>query len=420
MRDLVVLAFLIFLIVSSLRKAWVGVLALAIFSYMNPHAYAWGFVRSLPVYYTLFIVVCISYLKTKDKQPIFFDWRVKSFFFLWLYFCLTTTFAWVQFAAIPKLIEVSKIYIPFYFTLSLINTREKLYYLIITIASSIGIVAFKGGLFAIGTGFSYRVWGPNGTQYFGNNEFALMTIIAVPLLILFRNETKNRNLKFFLLIAIPVCIMSAISSWSRGALLALIGTGTYLLWHSKRKFILVPIVIGSIVMGLPYLPEKWFGRMQTIETYDQDKSALGRLEVWRDGLNYALDHPFLGAGFEGWRMVSMRDWHSAYVEIFAEHGFIAFGIWISMIIGSLISLTILQRKAKGFSELAWVNNYSISLKASLIAYMIGSAFLGVSYWDLLYHLIFISALVKKFALEELDSLQKIKINNRNPNLRHLY
>ena len=34
--------------------------------------------------------------------------------------------------------------------------------------------------------------------------------------------------------------------------------------------------------------------------------------------------------------------------------------------------------------------------------MVGGAFLGLSYWDLLFHLIFISVLVKKFALEELD------------------
>ncbi|QPK65321.1 putative O-glycosylation ligase, exosortase A system-associated [Methylomonas sp. LL1] len=420
MRDITVLLFLIFLIVISIRKAWLGVLALSIFGYMNPHSYAWGFVRSLPVYYTLFLVVCFSYLKTKDKQPIFFDWRVKSFLFLWFYFCITTVFAWVQFAAIPKLIEVTKIYIPFFFTLALINTKEKLYYLIITIACSIGIIAFKGGLFALATGFSYRVWGPSGTQYFGNNEFALMTIIAIPLLILFRNETQNNSIKLFLLVAIPVCVASAISSWSRGALLALIGSSTYLIWHSKRKFLLAPAVVGGVIFSLPYLPEKWFNRMQTIETYEEDKSALGRLEVWRDGWNYALDHPFVGAGFEGWRMVSMRDWHSAYVEIFSEHGFIAFGIWLSMILGSLLSLTRLQSMTRNYPELKWVNTYSISLKASLIAYMIGAAFLGVSYWDLLYHLIFIAALTKKFALEELDILLKNQFDSRNKHLRHLY
>jgi hypothetical protein len=38
--------------------------------------------------------------------------------------------------------------------------------------------------------------------------------------------------------------------------------------------------------------------------------------------------------------------------------------------------------------------------------MVGTAFLGLSYWDLLYHLIFIAVLVKKFALKELVSKQQ--------------
>jgi hypothetical protein len=44
--------------------------------------------------------------------------------------------------------------------------------------------------------------------------------------------------------------------------------------------------------------------------------------------------------------------------------------------------------------------------------MVGTAFLGLSYWDLLYHLIFIAVLVKKFALEELAIKQKDKIKPR--------
>ncbi|MBS3963224.1 MAG: putative O-glycosylation ligase, exosortase A system-associated [Methylomonas sp.] len=415
MRDIFVLILIAILIIASLKRPWWGVLSLAIFSYMNPHSYAWGFVRSLPAYYILFLAVCISYFKSDEKQSIFFDWRVKFFIALWVYFGLTTLFALVPNAAEQKFIDVSKIFFPFFFTLSLITTREKLFYLIATIASSIGLIALKGGLFALASGFSHRVYGPPATQYAGNNEFALVTIIIIPLLILFQKQTNNKNIKLLLLFAIPVCIASAISSWSRGALLALVGSGFYLLLHSKYKLLAIPLIICSVYFLLPYLPESWFARMHTLETYDEDESALGRLEAWHDGWNYATAHPFLGAGFDGWIMVTQRDWHSAYVEIFSEHGFIAFGIWISLILGSLISLTRLQIKFKSFPELKWVGDYSISLKAAIFAYMIGSAFLGVSYWDLLYHLIFISALVKKFALEEFETLQNSKIHLKTRN-----
>lgn len=408
MRDIVVLIFFCYLIFSSIKTPWHCVLALAIFSYMNPHSYAWGFVRSLPIYLILFVISFILYIKETDKQSIFFDWRIKAFILLWFYFLMTTLFAMAPTAAHTKLISVSKIYLPFIFTLSMINTRYKLYCLIVTIGCSIGFIAFKGGIFAIAHGFSHRVWGPPGTQYEGNNEFALATIIAIPLLVLFYTETPNKTIKRFLVFAIPICVASAISSWSRGAILALIVSGSYLLWNSKHKLLLIPIVFLGIYLALPYLPQEWFARMDTINTYEEDQSAMTRIEAWTDGWNYAKQHPFIGAGFEGWIYVTQRDWHSAYVEIFSEHGFIAFGIWLSMLLGSFISLIRLPMKTSKHPELTWVSNYSNALKASLLAYIIGSAFLGISYWDLLYHLIFISALIKKFALEELENLLKVK------------
>jgi len=43
---------------------------------------------------------------------------------------------------------------------------------------------------------------------------------------------------------------------------------------------------------------------------------------------------------------------------------------------------------------------------------VGTAFLGLSYWDLLYHLIFISVLLKKVVMDELAVIQADKIKPR--------
>ncbi len=400
-RDFVVLIFTLACIGLALRKAWWGVLALAIFSYLNPHAYAWGPVRTLPLYQVLFIVVALKTLAEQDKQPIPKDWRVTAFVLLWLYFFLTTTQALVPTEAWDKFWFVTKVYLPFIFTLVLINTREKLYYLIITIASSIGIVAVKGGIFAIAHGFSARIYGPPATQFEENNAFAVAVLINIPLLVLWYRETTNPWIKRGLLFAIPLHYVCAISSWSRGAMLAMAAMTLLLIWHSKRKYLAVPLLIVGAYVTFQALPDEWFGRMSTLETYEEDSSAQGRLEAWRDGWNYAKEHPFVGSGFEGWIWVTKRDWHSSYVEMFSEHGFIAFGLWLAMILGTLLSLTRLPKRVKGIPELKWVENYSYMLRASLITYMVGTAFLGLSYWDLLYHLIFISVLIKQFALQEL-------------------
>ena len=412
MRDIVVLIFITGCIIAVLKKPWWGVLSLAIFSYLNPHAYAWGFVRSLPLYYVLFLVVAFRTLSAKDKQPLPKDWRIPTFVMLWVYFAFTSTQAYYTDIAWEKFWFVTKIYIPFYFTLVLINTRYKLDCLIATIGASIGIVAVKGGIFAILSGFSHRVYGPPHTQFYENNAFAVAILICIPLLLIWQKETLNPWLKKGILLAIPIIYAASLSSWSRGALLTMAGLTLMLIWNSKRKYLAIPMVFVGAFFAKDYLPEEWFGRMNTIETYQEDASAMSRVEAWTDGWNHTLEHPFTGAGFEGWMYVTMRDWHSSYVEMFSEHGFIAFGLWLSLILGTVINLTFLPKKTQLVEGMEWVTHHCFMLRASLICYMIGTAFLGLSYWDLLYHLIFISVLLNKFALEELAIKQKNKFNPR--------
>ncbi len=406
MRDFVVLVFLVGCIYAALKKPWLGVLSLAVFSYLNPHAYAWGFVRSLPVYYVLFLVVCFRTLTAKDKDRLPKDWRITVFILLWLYFAITSTQAYSPDIAWQRFWFVTKIYLPFYFTLVLINTRFKLYCLIVTIAASIGVVAFKGGLFAILHGFSTRVYGPPNTQFEENNAFAVAMLICIPLLLIWQRETINPLFKKGILFVIPIIYAASLSSWSRGALLTMAILTLILILNSKHKLLAIPLVVLGAFFVKDYLPQEWFGRMNTIETYQTDASAMSRVEAWTDGWNHTLEHPFVGAGFEGWMYVTQRDWHSSYVEMFSEHGFVAFGLWLSLILGTLVNLTNLPKKTSKFEGMEWVSNYCSMIRASLICYMVGTVFLGLSYWDLLYHLIFIAVLVKKFALKELVSKQQ--------------
>ena len=406
MRDYVVLIFLAGCIYAALKKPWLGVLSLAVFSYLNPHAYAWGFVRSLPVYYVLFLVVAFRTFTAKDKDSIPKDWRITVFILLWIYFAITSTQAYFPDIAWQRFWFITKIYLPFFFTLVLINTRFKLYCLVVTIAASIGIVAVKGGLFAILHGFSARVYGPPATQFEENNAFAVAMLICIPLLLIWQRETRNSLFKKGILLAIPIIYAASLCSWSRGALITMTVLTLMLILNSKHKFLAIPLVLVGAFFVKDYLPQEWFGRMHTLETYQEDSSAMSRIQAWTDGWNHTLEHPFVGAGFDGWREVTQRDWHSSYVEMFSEHGFIAFGLWLSLIIGTLISMTTLPKKTFQVEGMEWVANYCFMLRASLICYMVGTAFLGLSYWDLLYHLIFIAVLVKKIALEELATKQK--------------
>jgi len=401
MRDLALLTLLLAALGYTLARPWLGVLMLAVISFMSPQMFTYGFMRTAPIYFVAFGVAAVAFLFARERRSLPADWRVLVFYLLWLWYLVTTLHSEVPQYAWIKLTEVSKIYLPLIFTLILITNRERLFALLITIACSVGLIAFKGGLFAVAKGFSHRVWGPDGTMYGGNNEFAIATLMVIPLLLLWQRETTSPRVRLALMGVVPLCFASALCSWSRGALLAMTALVALLLLHSQRKWMAVPLIAVGGVLAIGVLPEEWFGRMQTLETYDEDASAMGRIDTWVDGINYALANPITGAGFDGWLVVSRRDWHSTYVEAVAEHGFVGAALWAALLFGSILSLTRLAALGRRNPAVAWVTHWAYMLRASLVVYAVGGLFLGITYWDLFYQLVFCAVLMKAIAHEEL-------------------
>ena len=413
MRDLVVLAFTIGSAYFGFVRPWIGVLALAILAYMNPHRYAWGFSRELPVYLIVFLSTLSGMFMTRDRQA--FPLTRETFLFLFLLSWFTlTTFLMPDFPGEAKnqWIKVIKVYIGIFPTFWLINTPRKLKALVLTIALSFGLLGLKGGIFAVGTGFGYRVWGPDGTFYGGNNEIALAFNIVLPLLFLCASEVSNKSLKLFLYAVFFFTVCSVISSWSRGGLLTLIAVMFGILYRSQRKWIIVPLLMVGIFVAVPNLPDEWFSRMDTIQTYEEDASAMGRINAWGYAWRRALDNPLTGGGFE-----TFRNWyidvHSAYFEILGEHGFVALGLFLILLFGTMLMLSNLRKIAPKIEGMEWVKPYSEALQISLGAYAVGSVFLGAAYWEILYQLIGICALMKLFLYREIERQQRMAALKKN-------
>lgn len=399
MRDLVVLLFTIGSAYYGIVRPWMGVLALAVFAYLNPHRYAWGVSRSLPLFFIVFLATCFGMLTTNDRQQ--FPWTRETILFLFLlaWFTMTTyCMPDFPFAAKNHLVKVMKVIVGIFPTFWLINTPKKLKALVITIAISFGLIGLKGGIFAFSTGFSYRVWGPDGTFYGGNNEIALIFNMMLPLILLCAQEIKKLKLFFYAMFFFNVC--SVMSSWSRGGLLTLIAVAAGLLYRSKRKWLLAPLITVTVVVALPNLPQEWFNRMNTIQTYEEDASAMGRIDAWGYAWRRALESPLTGGGFETFRDRA-HDVHSAYFEILGEHGFVALGMWLLLLFGTMTMLSKLRKTANFVQGMEWIKPYSEALQISLGAYAVGGAFLGAAYWEIFYQLIGISALMKVFLVREI-------------------
>jgi len=412
LRDLAVTVIVFGLLPVVLRQPHVGILVWAWLSYMNPHRLSWGFAYSFPFAQTVALTLFAALLITKErlalpKKPIMVVWVI-----LLLWMGVTTLAALYPEEAMQHYIEILKIQALTFVTLMLINSRERIDQLIWIIVLSIGYFSVKGGVFTLMTGGAFRVWGPPGSFIEGNNELALAILMIVPLMEYLRQGSTNPWIKRGLLVAMLLSLVSSVGSQSRGALLAMLSVAGFFWLKSPRKAVwglAFLVIIPAIVV---FMPASWHERMDTIGDYQNDPSAMGRLQSWGYAINVA-SHRITGGGLDSWQLGAFAVYaptarkvlvaHSIYFSILGDHGWIGLLLWLSIFISTWRSATWINRKARGIPEMGWAVTLARMMQVGLIAYATGGAFLSLSYFDLPWHyvaIVLVTRMLVEKALEE--------------------
>ena len=393
------------------RRPYVGIIMWCWISYMNPHRGAWGFAYNMPFAAIIAGVTMLAML-TQAKQVQKLD--KNSITILWFLFLLwtgvTTIFAFYPDFAMTLFKSYFKIMLMTFIALMLINDQKKLNHFIWIIVFSVGYFGVKGGVFTIATGGSFRVWGPPDSFIEGNNELALALLMLIPLTNYLRVVSVKKWVKLGLLGAIFLMLAAALGSQSRGALLAAGAMGFYLWLKSDKKFLSgIAVAIAGAVF-LMFMPKTWWDRMSTIQTYDEDASAMGRINAWWVEFNVANDK-FFGAGFNHASPEVFLQYapnpdfvvvaHSIYFQVLGDHGWVGFGLFMAFCILSLRLSKKITKKTAGLDNLAWANILSRMIYVSLIAYAIGGAFLSLPYFDLPYHIMAILIITNTVVNREL-------------------
>lgn len=225
---------------------------------------------------------------------------------IWAWFGLSSYFALNPLPARDKFLELLKILPPMLLVFVLIDSQEKLRWLLLTIALAIAALILKGGYWAFITGFQDRVYGPYGSAYGGNNEFAIVTTMAIPLFVYWYRSLQGRWPRFAVGCLIVLGFASALSSWSRGGVLSLGAVAVLLVWQSRNKWLAAPLLFAGVGFAYVGLPDAWFARMETLGAPELEDSAASRMLVWQVGWEYAVNHPWLGAGLQSWILFTPR------------------------------------------------------------------------------------------------------------------
>lgn len=396
MRDLILLAAFLAVIPFIFKRPVVGAMAYAVFSLGNPHRLTFGFAANFQFALILCLVTLIAVVISKEKKtlPMSSPTVLLILFCIWI--TITTIFAQVPDSAWIDWDRTSKIMLMIFVTLLTVRTINDVKMLALVVALSLGFWGVKSGIFVILSGGGEGLRGPARSFISDNNTLALAMVTITPLLVYVITLVESKWLKRAVIGMAALTALAAIGSYSRGALLGVFAMGFFLWLKSSHKFkiglafaVIVPIVLLN-------MPPEWMGRMHTIETYEEDASATGRINSWYFAINVAnafvlgggpnvfAPHMFLLYAPDPTRFY---DAHSIYFQVLGELGYIGLALFLALFAATWRTGTRVIRHCDGREELAWAGMLARMCQVSIIGYMTSGAFLTLAYYDLIYYVI---------------------------------
>ena len=411
-----------------LYRPWTGVLAWFWIGLMNPHRLTWGFMFSAPVAQVVGLVTIVGLLLTQDRRTLPVTREIVMLVLFALYVTMTSMLAWAPHVAWTQWEAVMKILLMTLVAPLLIYGEKRIVLLLLVMTFSLGFYGIKGGIFGISTGGNYMVWGPPGSFISGNTTLGLALIMVLPMILVSARMMRERWVDFgpivnrwsnpiglAMYVAFWLTALAALFTHSRGALLGLLAIAPFVFLKMRRKLTLVSLTILAVVVVGVAVPDRLMNRWQTIQTFDEDNSAMQRIQAWGVNWNVAVENPVTGAGFHmvamgDERWLSYANWvepwanharaaHSVYFQLLGHHGFGGLAIYLLMVGFTFLTLNRIRRQARKDTGQLWLAEYAWAMQVSLIGFLAAGAFLDAAYFNLLFAIIALAVIMRR-ELEE--------------------
>lgn len=424
LRDLILLLVVAGAVPVIFFRPWVGILFWYWVGLMNPHRLTWGMMYDFQLAMLVAVVTLAALVLTRDRKPPPMSREVLLIFALAGLFTVTSYHAWVPEAAWSYWDQVMKIFLVTLVTPMLIHGRRRVEVLVAVITLSVAFYGFKGGLFTLSTGGNYHVVGPSRSFITGNTNLGLALLMVMPLLLVLARQAREGRLA-----VLPYPAWSRLAGWggyatfwltglatvftySRGALVGLATIGPFLFAKMRYKLVMAVAAVAAVAVVGVTVPDKLVNRAQTIQTFEEDFSAMQRIQAWGVNWNIARERPLTGAGFdlvyagtERWIGYAnfLGDWpdnrartaHSNYFQVLGHHGFLGLGLYLALIASAMTSLARMALRGRGHPETAWISEYSWALLVGLIGYAVAGAFLDMAYFTLFYAFVALTIVLRR-------------------------
>src|ERR1041385_1576906 len=391
-----------------------GVMVWTILGFWSPQAFTWGISRTLPLAQAVAIPTLAGFVVFARPRRLLC--REAGFLaILWVWFTATTlvssysvafaeknAMAWFRWGFVSKIMLMALV------TIGVMDGRERLRLLVLSIGGSFALLVFKTLPSMVASGGEFRVYGPDNSMIGDNNAFGLAIGMAVPFFYTLAKTEGSRMAKWFFGTAFVLGIPTIFFTYSRGALVGLVAMGGYMLLRSNQRILVILLAVVSVLFAAVVTPQKWKDRMSHV-TDAQESSARSRLNSWTYSWNLANAYPLMGGGFEAFTPSLYAQYapnprdvhgpHSIYFGVLAEHGYPGFVLYFSIVLYCFVSLGRTIHRARRCDD-EQTENYAHMLRFSLISFLACGAFLGHTYFDLYFAILSCAAILRQVSNQE--------------------
>lgn len=398
MRDVLVFAIVLFLLPTSIRRPFVGLLLFSWLAYMRPQDLCWGFARTMRMSFFVGVAMLLGWWAYEKGSRRFAKWDVRSNMMTLLAVLVTTSYAFARHHddyTNTYFVEFLKIVVVALFTTAQVDTRERFRMVLWTIAISLGFFGVKNGLMGILSGGSPILRGPGGMLE-DNNDFGLALVMNIPLLWYLGSDDGRRWVLRATKAAVCLSLVTIALTHSRGAYLAVMITALWMAWRSGHIVRAAAGLAAAAGLFVLLVPESVVERLASIGD-TQDSSRNARLAAWSTAMRMIGDNPLFGVGLRNFQpryaeysTVPLQPTsttyvaHNSYLQIWAESGSFAFVAYLVLLGSIFVTCRRIALMGRVRPDLAWAANYARMMEATTIAFLVGAFFLNRGHFDLIY------------------------------------
>jgi putative inorganic carbon (hco3(-)) transporter len=392
MRDYALLVFIAGALCFAFRRPFVGLLLWVWFTCQQPHQEAWGLASTFRLNLIIVIVTVIGLLISKERKWPQLDLSTGLLAVLLAWMTIVTFVAVYPEASWPIWDRTWRTFALAFMIAAVAVTKVRIHAIMWIVAGSLMYYGVKGGVFTIQTGGNFHVYGPPSSIIGDNNHMALALLMTLPLANYLRRQSQNPWIKQGMLVAMILCFVSVLGSYSRGAYIAMAALAIVAWWHSKNRLVF-PMVVAAVALPLlSFMPQSFYDRINTIGALDNDSSFQGRLDAWYVAYRVAIDYFPFGAGFYAPEQQAIftsyvqgvsgtHAAHSIYFQVLGENGFIGLALYLAVIFVQLFHCWKIMRVTRNLPEWFWAHDLAAMVQLSLFAFCVGGAALSMAYYD---------------------------------------